>query len=88
MHLQDGKVSYCNRFVMTSKLSQEVKAGKPLFAKIGDQLGVRGLFIVLLEKLRKALKVVPGDPLRFITLPLHMHVYQYYIHVSIIFPIQ
>lgn len=32
--IKDGKVSYCNRFVQTSKLAQEKKVGKPIFAKV------------------------------------------------------
>lgn len=48
--LKDGKVSYCNHFVRTSRLQQEQKAGRPLFLKIGDQRGWLGLAVILLGK--------------------------------------
>ena len=32
--LKDGKVSYSNRWVETSRLQQEEQAGKPLFGKV------------------------------------------------------
>eukprot|EP00195_Chlamydomonas_chlamydogama_P005581 CAMPEP_0202896940 /NCGR_PEP_ID=MMETSP1392-20130828/5832_1 /ASSEMBLY_ACC=CAM_ASM_000868 /TAXON_ID=225041 /ORGANISM="Chlamydomonas chlamydogama, Strain SAG 11-48b" /LENGTH=587 /DNA_ID=CAMNT_0049582459 /DNA_START=58 /DNA_END=1821 /DNA_ORIENTATION=- len=52
------QVMYCNRYVVTSRLLQERKAGKAIFAKFGDQEGVRGLFVALLELLKAKLGVI------------------------------
>ncbi|KAJ9507854.1 hypothetical protein QJQ45_021212 [Haematococcus lacustris] len=49
---EDGHVSYCNRYMDTSHLAQEKRVGKPLFAKFGDQEGVRGVLVALLEAMK------------------------------------
>lgn len=61
---QNGVVTYCNRFVVTSRLQQEIKYGKPLFGKFGDQEGVRGVVVALLELFKQkigATNVKNGD---------------------------
>lgn len=39
VRIKDGKASFCNRYVQTSKLRQEQRAGKPIFAKVGRRGG-------------------------------------------------
>ena len=34
VRVKDGKAAYCNRYVETSVLSQEQKAGRPLLGKV------------------------------------------------------
>eukprot|EP00271_Cylindrocystis_brebissonii_P007506 TRINITY_DN21076_c0_g1_i1.p1 TRINITY_DN21076_c0_g1~~TRINITY_DN21076_c0_g1_i1.p1 ORF type:complete len:547 (+),score=105.42 TRINITY_DN21076_c0_g1_i1:145-1785(+) len=56
--IKDGKASYVNRYVQTSRLSQEVKKGAPLFIKLGDMRGFVGLLKILLYELRAYLGVI------------------------------
>ena len=46
------KVVYSNRWVRTSRWAQEQAAGRPLFIKLGDMKGLRGLGLLLLESIR------------------------------------
>eukprot|EP00983_Pelagomonas_calceolata_P030788 966927-Pelagomonas_calceolata.AAC.3 len=57
VRIKDGTATYCNRYVETSRLKQEKKAGKPVFAAFADQEGRRGVIIALLELLKSLLKV-------------------------------
>jgi hypothetical protein len=52
VRVKDGNATYCNRFVQTSKLEQEKKAGKPIFAAFADQEGQRGVVVAMLELLK------------------------------------
>ncbi|KAF5830496.1 carotenoid oxygenase [Dunaliella salina] len=52
VRIKDGTATYCNRYVETSKLKQEKKAGKPVFAAFADQEGRRGVIIAMLELLK------------------------------------
>jgi carotenoid cleavage dioxygenase len=60
--IKDGKASYCNHFVQTHKLKEEKKAGFPIYAKFGDQEGVRGVFVALLELLKQKTGILRGVP--------------------------
>ncbi|GLC54223.1 hypothetical protein PLESTB_000836900 [Pleodorina starrii] len=51
VRIRDGRASYCNRFVDTERLRQERAAGRPLFMRLGDMYGVRGLALLVLNKL-------------------------------------
>jgi carotenoid cleavage dioxygenase-like enzyme len=56
--IKDGRASYCNRWVETSRLQQERSAGWPMFGKLGDLAGFGGLAVLLLHKLRVAVGLV------------------------------
>jgi hypothetical protein len=45
VRIKDGKASYANRFVQTSRLRQERAAGWPLFLKFGDLYGLGGVLV-------------------------------------------
>nr|ACO87673.1 carotenoid cleavage dioxygenase [Brachypodium sylvaticum] len=58
MRIKDGKAAYISRYVKTSRLKQEEYFGGAKFMKIGDLKGFFGLFMVLMQELRKQLKVL------------------------------
>jgi carotenoid cleavage dioxygenase len=58
VRIQGGTASYCNRWVQTSRLAQEEKAGWPVATKIGDYRGLASLAHMLLNKLARALGVL------------------------------
>eukprot|EP00878_Enallax_costatus_P010867 GHUV01011347.1.p2 GENE.GHUV01011347.1~~GHUV01011347.1.p2 ORF type:complete len:199 (+),score=59.97 GHUV01011347.1:2000-2596(+) len=60
--IKDGKASYGNHFVQTHKLREEQKAGFPVYAKFGDQEGLRGVFVALLELLKQKTGILKGVP--------------------------
>lgn len=51
--IRGGQAAYCNHWVRTHKLAEERRAGFPIYAKFGDQEGVRGVFVALLELLKQ-----------------------------------
>eukprot|EP00775_Hariotina_reticulata_P002346 gene2346-2652_t len=55
VRIKDGSASYCNRWVPTSRLQQEVAAGWPLFLKMGDHVGLQALALLALKKVKQAL---------------------------------
>ncbi|CAG9463470.1 unnamed protein product [Pedinophyceae sp. YPF-701] len=57
VRVKDGRASYCNHFVRTSRLLQEQAAGRPVFLKFGDLRGVLALGHIFVAYLRKALGV-------------------------------
>ncbi|GIL78894.1 hypothetical protein Vretimale_112 [Volvox reticuliferus] len=61
VRLRDGKASYCNRFVETERLQQERQAGRPLFVRLGDMFGLRGLALILLVRLGRAVGVLDNS---------------------------
>lgn len=61
VRIKDGKASYCNRWVPTSRLKQEVSAGWPVFPRLGDYMGLRGLLLILLSKVKTRLGVIDGS---------------------------
>ncbi|GFR51519.1 hypothetical protein Agub_g13935 [Astrephomene gubernaculifera] len=58
VRIRNGRVSYCNRYVDTERLRQERAAGRPLFPRLGDLVGQRGLTLMLLNRIAQALGVV------------------------------
>ncbi|KAG1673746.1 hypothetical protein FOA52_002315 [Chlamydomonas sp. UWO 241] len=46
--IKGGKATYSNKWIETSRLRQEQAAGDPLFLKLGDQMGVLGLVLMML----------------------------------------
>ncbi|KAG2440102.1 hypothetical protein HXX76_004216 [Chlamydomonas incerta] len=58
VRLKGGKASYANKYVDTERLKQERAAGGPLFPRLGDLFGGKGLALMLLHRLAKALGVV------------------------------
>jgi len=56
--IKNGTVSFCNRYVQTSRFKQEKALGWPAFMKIGDMTGVSGLFLILFKVLKKKLRVI------------------------------
>ncbi|CAI5472694.1 unnamed protein product [Closterium sp. Yama58-4] len=58
VRIKDGKASYVNRWVRTSRLEQETAYQRAKFLKFGDMLGYAGLAKIFLEQLRKWLGVL------------------------------
>ncbi|KAG2454857.1 hypothetical protein HYH02_000688 [Chlamydomonas schloesseri] len=58
VRLKGGKASYANKYVDTERLLQERAAGGPLFPRLGDLFGGKGLALMLLHRLSKALGAV------------------------------
>ncbi|CAI5991294.1 unnamed protein product [Closterium sp. NIES-64] len=58
VRIKDGKASYVNRWVRTSRLEQESAYQRAKFLKFGDMLGYVGLGKIFLEQLRKWLGVL------------------------------
>ncbi|CAM0953655.1 unnamed protein product [Alopecurus aequalis] len=58
MRIKDGKATYVSRYVNTSRLKQEEYFGASKFMNIGDLKGFFGLFMVLIQELRKKLRVL------------------------------
>eukprot|EP00879_Flechtneria_rotunda_P007143 GHRR01007496.1.p1 GENE.GHRR01007496.1~~GHRR01007496.1.p1 ORF type:complete len:469 (+),score=130.83 GHRR01007496.1:762-2168(+) len=60
--IKDSHASYCNHFVRTHKLQEEQRAGFPIYAKFGDQEGLRGVFVAMLELLKQKTGILKGVP--------------------------
>ncbi|CAI5495692.1 unnamed protein product, partial [Closterium sp. Naga37s-1] len=58
VRIKDGRASYVNRWVRTSRLEQESAYERAKFLKFGDMLGYVGLGKIFLEQLRKWLGVL------------------------------
>ncbi|GJP34663.1 hypothetical protein CLOM_g19077 [Closterium sp. NIES-68] len=58
VRIKDGKASYVNRYVRTSRLAQEEAYKRAKFLKIGDMIGYAGLGKILLHQLRGWLGVL------------------------------
>lgn len=58
VRIKDGKCSYANNYVETSRLKQERAAGFPLFEKIGDCQGPGYLVQMGLQQVKKVLGVL------------------------------
>ncbi|KAL6763315.1 carotenoid cleavage dioxygenase [Haematococcus lacustris] len=50
VRVKGGHASYANSYIKTTRLQQEKEAQKPMFLKMGDLHGTRGLLLVLLDK--------------------------------------
>ncbi|KAL4443616.1 hypothetical protein ABPG75_011353 [Micractinium tetrahymenae] len=61
VRIADGKASYCNRWVQTSRLQQEGRAGWPLVPKIGDSRGASVMAVVALRRLAEKLGVLDSS---------------------------
>uniref|UniRef100_A0A7S0WUG4 carotenoid 9,10-dioxygenase n=1 Tax=Chlamydomonas leiostraca TaxID=1034604 RepID=A0A7S0WUG4_9CHLO len=60
VRLRGGRaVGYANHQVRTARLAVERKAGRPLYMKMGDIVGKRGLLILLLDTLKRKLGICP-----------------------------
>eukprot|EP00775_Hariotina_reticulata_P011168 gene11168-11318_t len=60
--IKDGKASFCNHFVQTHRFKEEQRARFPIYAKFGDQEGLRGMFVALLELLKQKTGIIRGAP--------------------------
>ncbi|EIE21342.1 carotenoid cleavage dioxygenase 1B [Coccomyxa subellipsoidea C-169] len=58
VRIKDGKASYSNAYVQTSKYKQEKKAGRPLFFTLGAMERLSGVLIYMLQQLKEKLGVV------------------------------
>eukprot|EP00882_Tetradesmus_deserticola_P000837 GHRQ01000910.1.p1 GENE.GHRQ01000910.1~~GHRQ01000910.1.p1 ORF type:complete len:541 (+),score=256.87 GHRQ01000910.1:282-1904(+) len=58
--IKGGAASFCNHLVDTHKLREEKRAGFPIYAKFGDQEGVRGVFVAMLELLKQRVGIIRG----------------------------
>ncbi|KAG2490110.1 hypothetical protein HYH03_011416 [Edaphochlamys debaryana] len=58
VRIRNGKASYCNRYIETDRLKQERAAGRPLFIKLGDLYGKRGIALLLWNKLAKCVGAI------------------------------
>lgn len=49
--LKEGKIFYCNRYTMTPHLQQEFAADRAQGIRLGEMVGLAGLFKVLMYEL-------------------------------------
>ncbi|KAL6763314.1 retinal pigment epithelial membrane protein-domain-containing protein [Haematococcus lacustris] len=61
VRMKNGQASYANRFIRTERLQQEMAAKRPLFLKVGDMCGKRGLLLLLLDSLKSAMGIIRAD---------------------------
>ena len=45
--IKGGKVSYCNRYVVTARLVRERSLGFPIYMRVSDQTAVAGCVVLL-----------------------------------------
>jgi len=57
--LKDGKIFYCNRYTMTPHLEQEFKAERAQGIRLGEMVGLAGLFKLLLYELQRKIGYMP-----------------------------
>ena len=58
VRVRDGSLRYRNSWIQTSRLEQEVEHGKPMFVKIGELNGWRGLMCLLSQWLKRKFGVL------------------------------
>jgi carotenoid cleavage dioxygenase-like enzyme len=56
IRIQNGTVSYINRWTRTRRLADEQRLGRPVYTKIGDLEGKLGLAKIMLGAARQLLK--------------------------------
>lgn len=56
---EDGGAAYANHYVRTKRWKIEADAGRALVMKIGDLTGVWGLFVLVINKARHKLQIIP-----------------------------
>ncbi|CAI5479820.1 unnamed protein product [Closterium sp. Yama58-4] len=61
VRMKGGKASYANRYVRTSRFTQEDAHQRAMFLKLSDLVGYAGLGRLLLEQLRFGLGVLDGS---------------------------
>jgi carotenoid cleavage dioxygenase-like enzyme len=58
IRLKDKKASYANRWIETSRLRQELSYLRPVFVKIGELVGAKGLLHLVSQNLKKRLGIL------------------------------
>lgn len=58
IRLKDNKASYANRWIQTSRLRQELAYLRPVFVKIGELVGAKGMLHLLSQNFKKVFGIL------------------------------